>query len=195
MVGTGHFGEWDAAAVGGEASGVLGSEVEEQAGRGDFCLGERVLGDAGSLVFDLDGEVVGSQEWLAGFLDAGQFGGLQAVIEVLGHPDLQQAGGAGADGAAAVDEILAHPAHLGDVEVGWHQVAIGKQKMQGSFRVLGKGVAQVGQFQRHCHSFDQARNSRGTTTSPATRSHHLPSIPTTTQADNQVRLCRKGCRG
>ena len=174
---------------------MLGAEVEEQAGRGDFCLGEGVLGDAGPLVFDLDGEVVGSQEWLAGLQDAGQFGGLQAVIEVLGHPDLQQAGGAGADGAAAVDEILPHLAHLGDVEVGGHQVAIGKQKMQGSFRVLGKGVAQVGQFQRHRHSFDQARNSRGATTSPTKRSHHLHNIPMTTQANNQFRLKRNGWRG
>ena len=64
--------------------------------------------------------------------DVGELSGREPVLEVAGHPGLQQAGVHLAHCAATINEGLVHPSDLGDVGVDRNQSAIGHLEAQDS---------------------------------------------------------------
>jgi hypothetical protein len=57
------------------------------------------------------------------------------MLRVIGHPHLKQAGVGRVKLAAAIDEGFGQVAHLGDVKVGRHAIAIGSRKTNAVFGV------------------------------------------------------------
>jgi hypothetical protein len=101
----------------GEAVGVLPATAESERTIDDFGAFDRELRHDAVLVFDFDRQVVMRQHIACAIEDGGQFARDEAVIDIVMHPGLQQAGLQRAPRAAAVDEALRHMADLGDVKV------------------------------------------------------------------------------
>lgn len=102
----GVFGGGDAADVLGEAVGVAVAQLEGEAVSGGLDAFEREMGQAGVVVLEFDGQLVGGEDGLPVLEDFRELGGIDAVVDVVGDPDLEEALTLAADGAAAVDEFL-----------------------------------------------------------------------------------------
>ena len=82
------------------------------------------LGHDAVFVFDLDRQFVMRQNIARMIEDRGQFAGVEAMIEIVMHPGLQQAGLQRAPSAAAVDEMFAHHTYFCDVKMRWDSCSI-----------------------------------------------------------------------
>jgi hypothetical protein len=100
---------------------VLRAEIEEQPGRRDFHARHWILRDRSLLVLDFDRQIVALQHGAGDFHDLCQFGRLEPMVFVVGHPDLKQAGVQRPDRTAAVDEVFLNPPHFSDVVVVWNK--------------------------------------------------------------------------
>ena len=134
----------DAADVFGEAVGVVVDEVEGESAVVFLDGVEGEVGEAGVVVLDLDGEGIGGEDGGAVFEDGGELVALDAVVDVGGDPDLEEAFTFGADLAAAVDEFLFDEADFGDVEVRRDFLAVGELEGDGFSGVGGEGGFEVG---------------------------------------------------
>ena len=117
---------------------MLGAEIQEQPGRRDFRPAERILRNRALLIFDLDGQVVALQHGFGDLHDRRQLDRFEPMIDVVGHPDLEKARRSRADGAAAINEVLLHPPHLGDVVVLRHERLVGQHPVHLRFGMRGE---------------------------------------------------------
>jgi hypothetical protein len=120
-----------------EAIGVLPAAAEDELVVDDLAAFDGELRDDAVFVFDFDGQLVMWQDIAGVIEDGGQFAGVEAMIDIVMDPGLQQTGLQRAPCATAVDEALRDVADLGDVEVGGDQAAIGKDEGE---RFIGVGA-------------------------------------------------------
>ena len=74
-----------------------------------------------------------------------QLGGVDAVVGVVGNPELELAAMGGPPSASAVDEFFGHEAHFGDVEVGWDESAVWKLNRDCGFGVFEQELFEFGE--------------------------------------------------
>jgi hypothetical protein len=120
----------DAAFFLGEAVGVLVLEIKKKGvglnlGRADFQLS-----DHGDLMLQFDGEVEGGDERCREIDDRGELSGDESMVEIIGDPSLENACGEGANGAAAVDEVLLYMTDFGDVVMRRDHGVVGEDEPQ-----------------------------------------------------------------
>jgi hypothetical protein len=96
------------------------------------------------LVFDLDGEGIGGKDGFAVLENDGEACGADAMVDIIGDPDLEETLPFIANGATAIDEVLLHESHFGDVKVGRDALSIRQAKSERLIGVCREGMFEFG---------------------------------------------------
>jgi hypothetical protein len=124
----------------GQTLGVLVSEIEDHRVPGDLVVADGVLGNHTVFIFDFDGDPVIGEQGMRLFKNGGHFAGLDAVVIVAPHPDLELAEGDVAEGSAAIEEGLPDAADFRDVERLGNGGSVGQADLEVAAAVAGEEI-------------------------------------------------------
>lgn len=127
---------WQTAQLWGKTLGVFVSQPENDGIIIQIIAIDDVLRNHTVLILNLNGHAVIGQQRFSFLKDAGHLAGLDAVIVVLAHPDLQLAGLTFAQCATAIDEGLADGTNLGDVKRHRHRRSVRQGQSEITLRML-----------------------------------------------------------
>jgi len=103
--------------IGGQTIGLLGREEEDAFAAFDDGADYREDGQEGEVVFDLERHVGSADEAGASVEDLQGLGAADAMVGIIGRPQLEAGGDVGPDGAAAVDIALLDAGDFGEMQM------------------------------------------------------------------------------
>lgn len=109
----------DSAFIRSQTSSVLICYMENQSSINDFDRLQRILREDTLLVFDFDWDLLVIKKTKSFFDDLAEFGGVESMIQIVCHPDLEKATSTAAECATAIDETFLHMSNLSHVKVSW----------------------------------------------------------------------------
>lgn len=126
----------------GEAVGMLGAEEEDPFLAFDDAAEHREDREEGEVVLDLERQGRRTDQLGAATEDLQGLRATDAVLGVIGGPELQAGGDLGPDRAAAIDETLLHAGHFGEVQVDRRQPSGRQAETEAERRVRGQRLTE-----------------------------------------------------
>ncbi len=145
--GAGRAGLGDAD-VRSEAIGLLGGEEEDPFGAFDDGSNDGKNRQEREVVFDLERDIGRADKGGPAFEDLQRLGAADAMVGIIGRPELEAGGDVGADGAAAVDVTLLDAGDFREVQMDRGQATRRQAETQAELRARGQRLSKLSEGHR-----------------------------------------------